>query len=178
MKKSKKCKVCQKEFTPFNSLQKVCSSNCAIQLAKKQKKIKDQKEWQKEKKERKEKLMSHSDWLQVLQVTFNAFIRERDKGLPCISCGTLKGQFHAGHYRSVGAFPELRFNEDNVHIQCATCNNYLSGNLIEYRKGLIKKIGVDKVEALENFNQSNKMTIAEIKEKISLYKEKIKQLKA
>ena len=71
----------------------------------------------------------------------------------------------------------MRFNEDNVHIQCATCNNYLSGNLIEYRKGLIKKIGVDKVEALENFNQSNKMTISEIKEKISLYKEKIKQLR-
>lgn len=178
MKKSKKCKVCGKEFTPFNSLQKVCSTSCAIQLTKNNEKLKRQKEWQKEKKERKEKLMSHSDWLQVLQVTFNAFIRERDKGKPCISCGTLKGQFHAGHYRSVGGFPELRFNENNVHIQCATCNNFLSGNLIEYRKGLIEKIGIEKVEDLENFNQSNKMTILEIKEKISFYKSKIKDLKA
>ena len=175
--KDKICKNCGGKFTPRNSLQIACSYPCAIELAKKKEVEKKKKEVRKEIKADKEKLMTHSDWLKVLQVTFNAFIRERDKGLPCISCGTLKGQFHAGHYRSVGGFPELRFNEDNVHIQCATCNNYLSGNLIEYRKGLINKIGIEKVEALENFSQTNKMTISEIKEKISLYKEKIKKLR-
>ncbi len=121
--------------------------------------------------------MSHSDWLKALQTVFNAYIRQRDHALPCISCGTHKGQRHAGHYRSVGSTPELRFNEDNVHAQCATCNNHLHGNLIEYRKGLVDRIGLERVEALENFTGSSKMTVEEIKEKIQEYKEKIKAIK-
>ena len=177
MIKDKICKNCGVNFTPRNTMQVACSYPCAIELAKKKEAEKKKKEVRKEIKADKEKLMTYSDWLKAFQQVFNAYIRERDKQEVCISCGTNKAQFHAGHYRSVGSCPELRFNEDNVHKQCATCNNYLSGNLIEYRKGLIKKIGVEKVEYLEYFNQSNKMTISEIKEKISLYKEKIKQLR-
>jgi hypothetical protein len=83
----------------------------------------------------------------------------------------------AGHYRSVGAHPELRFNEFNVNLQCRKCNGYWGGNLIEYRKGLIKKYGVEVVEWLEGPHEADKLSIPEIKEKIEYYRGKIKELK-
>jgi len=177
--KKKKCVECEELFTPTNSMQKVCSYKCAIVFSNKKKKQKESKLWSKEKSERKEKLLSYSDWLKAFQQVFNAYIRLRDKDLPCISCGANEPTktYDAGHYRSVGAHPELRFNEDNVHKQCRKCNGYWGGNLIEYRKGLIKKIGVEKVEHLENFKNTLKLTIPEIKEKIVEYKNKIKELK-
>lgn len=70
---------------------------------------------------------------------FNAFIRERDKDQPCISCGGAVQQ--AGHFYSAGHHNHLRFDEDNCHGQCVRCNYFLSGNLLNYRIGLEKKIG-------------------------------------
>ena len=129
--------------------------------------------------ERKEKLKSRSDWLKDLQRVFNEFIRLRDKDLPCISCGRYhEGQYHAGHYRSVGACPELRFNEDNVHKQCSACNSHLSGNILEYRLGLIEKIGLERVEFLERQDHPPlKLSVEEIKDLIKVYKAKVKELK-
>lgn len=177
--KDKICKNCGGKFTPRNSLQIACSYPCAIELAKKKEAEKKKKEVRKEIKADKEKLMTYSDWLKAFQQVFNAYIRLRDKDLPCISCGANEPHkmYDAGHYRSVGAHPELRFNEDNVHKQCRKCNGYWGGNLIEYRKGLIKKIGVEKVEYLENFKNTLKLSIPEIQQQIKIYKEKIKTLK-
>ena len=129
--------------------------------------------------ERKEKLKSRSDWLKDLQRVFNEFIRLRDVDLPCISCGRYhQGQYHAGHYRSVGACPELRFNEDNVHKQCSACNSHLSGNILEYRLGLIEKIGLERVEFLERQDHPPlKLSVEEIKDLIKAYKAKVKELK-
>lgn len=83
------------------------------------------------------------------QAAFNSFIRIRDFGEPCISCGLYKEIVDAGHYRSVGAAPELRFDEDNCHGQCRECNGFKSGNQQAYRENLIEKIGADRVDALE-----------------------------
>jgi hypothetical protein len=131
--------------------------------------------WRKEKKERSERLKTRSEWMQDLQDVFNTFIRTRDKDKPCISCGTFTGKMNAGHYKSVGGSPELRFNELNVHKQCEYCNTHLSANLIEYRIGLVKRIGVDIVEFLERKDHAPlKLTVEEIKEQIKVYKEKIK----
>lgn len=129
--------------------------------------------------ERKEKLKSRPDWLKDLQRVFNEFIRLRDVDLPCISCGRYhKGQYHAGHYRSVGACPELRFNEDNAHKQCSACNSHLSGNILEYRLGLIEKIGLERVEFLERKDHPPlKLSVEEIKDLIKVYKAKCKELK-
>jgi len=146
-------------------------------LVKKEREKKAKQE-RKETKKAKEALLTHRDYLKLFQTVFNTYIRERDKDLPCISCGkNNEKQFHAGHYRSVGSCPELRFEELNVWRQCATCNTYLHGNLIEYRKELINRIGVEKVEWLEGYQPSNKMLISEIKEKIKEYKTKINALK-
>ena len=82
------------------------------------------------------------------QKVFNEWIRERDKDKGCISCGASID--HAGHYFSAGHYSALRFNEMNVNGQCLRCNNFLHGNLINYRKGLVKKYGEERVLMLEN----------------------------
>ena len=71
----------------------------------------------------------------------------------------------AGHYRTVGAHPELRFEPDNVHKQCnRNCNKAKSGNLTEYRKNLVKKIGLKRVEYLEGPHKAKHYTIEDIKD--------------
>jgi len=123
--------------------------------------------------------------LPAAQKSFNAFIRERDKDLPCMSCkesrketAVHKGSnFHAGHYKSVGSKPELRFEELNCHKQCAYCNNFLSGNMENYRINLIEKIGLDKVEWLEGPHEPKKYTCADLKEIEQYFKSKLKVLK-
>ena len=177
-----KCKNCKDVFTPkwfnFKYCQKKECFDIGVKEAAEKAKIQREKKQRLETKKAKEKLLTHKDYLKLLQKVFNTYIRLRDKDLPCVSCGKNNDkQYHAGHYRSVGSAPHLRFNEINVWKQCATCNNYLHGNLIEYRKELINRIGVDKVEWLENYQESNKILIPEIKEQIKLYKHKIKQLK-
>ncbi len=118
------------------------------------------------------------------QSSFNAFIRGRDKGLACISCGKMPNfsdhiggsGIHAGHFKSCGAHSELRFEELNCHIQCFKCNVHLSGNIKDYRPALIEKIGLDKVEWLEGPHEPKKYTCAELKEIELLYKQKLKDL--
>ncbi len=113
----------------------------------------------------KDKLKTRADWLREAQKEFNRYIRLRDHHEPCISCGKPHaGQYHAGHYKSVGACPELRFNELNCHKQCSPCNNHLSGNIIEYRKNLLLKIGDKAVDWIEGPHDPLKLTIDEIKE--------------
>lgn len=122
--------------------------------------------------------------LKEAQKAFNAFIRYRDKYIDCISCGKERKEtavssgsnFHAGHFKTAGGFPELRFEELNCHKQCAYCNNYLSGNVAEYRKNLIDKIGLDKVEWLEGPQKAKKYTCEDLKEIELKYKEKLKEL--
>ena len=112
------------------------------------------------------------------QKAFNAFIRFRDSSLVCISCGRHHtGQYHAGHYKSVGSSPELRFEELNNNKQCAPCNNHLSGNIENYRINLVKKIGLDKVEWLEGPHEPKKYTCADLKEIEQYFKSKLKMLK-
>lgn len=176
-----KCKNCKQVFKPRKFNWKYCESdvcnNIGVQELIKKVRAKKEKENRKKTKKEKEALLTHRDYLKLFQTVFNTYIRTRDKDLPCISCGkNNEKQFHAGHYRSVGSCPELRFSELNVWRQCATCNTYLHGNLIEYRKELIKRIGVDQVEWLEGPQPSNKLMIPEIKSKIVEYKLKIKGL--
>ena len=171
--KPKKCKSCKQQFEPLRFAQKVCSMKCAIEHSRALSAKKDKKETR----ERKKALKSRAEWLKECQAIFNKFIRMRDEGKPCISCGRYHtGQYHAGHYRTVGAAPELRFNEINCHKQCSVCNNHLSGNLLEYRRGLVAKIGIERVEWLESKHEAKKYTIEEIQEIKKTYQQKIKEL--
>ena len=174
-KQTKICKICKAEFKPFNTTQKVCGWVCASEIGKHAQR-KNQ-----EKRARKEKLnfrkSDKSFRLAQAQIWFNKYIRLRDEKDPCISCQRHhKGQYHAGHYRSVGAARQLRFNEDNCHKQCSACNNYKSGNIAEYRINLIKKIGLNRVEELENSNKVKKYELEEIRLIEALYKQKCKDI--
>ena len=162
-------------------MQTVCSPICGIEYAKKSREAQERRVIASQRTiylKAKESIKTRSEIASEAQKCFNAFIRERDKHDPCISCGRFHtGQYHAGHYRTVGAHPELRFDELNVHKQCSVCNNHKSGNIVEYRINLVKKIGADKVEWLEGNHEPKKYTIEELKDIKSLYKSKLKALK-
>jgi len=133
-------------------------------------------------KEAKKRLQTRADVLKTAQKAFNEYIRVRDKGKACVSCGALQGvlvqggAFDAGHYRSVGSAPHLRFHLWNCHTQCVKCNRYLSGNVVEYRKGLIKRIGIEKVEMLENINATRKYTKDDLERITKLAKKRTKKI--
>ena len=110
--------------------------------------------------------------LRSYRVIFNKFIRARDNGLPCISCGNPNmKKVNASHYYNANNHYAVRFNEDNVHSACEYCNTYLSGNLIPYREALIKKIGLERFEYLESIaNDTMKYSIPELIELKVIYK--------
>lgn len=110
------------------------------------------------------------------QTDFNKFIRTRDEGNNCISCGKPPKKKNAGHYKSRGAYPELRFDVFNCHLQCEHCNTHLSGNLSNYRVNLISKIGLDKVEWLEGPHEPKRYTIPQLKTIQKLFKQMTKAL--
>jgi hypothetical protein len=175
-----KCKTCKDKFEPKVFLQKNClKKDECIKAELELKKKASNKNWNKEKKQRKEALKTNSDYVRELQSIFNTYIRERDKNEPCISCPKpLSSKFDAGHYYSTGSYPELRFNEDNVHGQCVHCNQHKRGNLIEYLEGLHTRIGLVKILKLKELaNVPRKYTIQELKGLKVFYKLKIKNLK-
>lgn len=161
MVKMKKCIICKTPFPLFNSLAKVCSVECAIKAAQ----IAQAKKQRKEDNAKRSGMKTISQLKKEAQKAFNKYIRMRDYGKPCISCGSYPdykygGNMDAGHYRSVGSAPHLRFNTINCHAQCKKCNRYLSGNITEYRHGLRAKIGDDVLNWLENYTQSVKFSAA------------------
>jgi len=175
-----RCKNCKDKFNAKVFNQKFClKDECikiSIDLMLKKVRENKKKEWNKEKKERKERLKTKGDYLKEVQTVFNKWIRLRDNGLNCISCKKKCKKENAGHYRSVGSSPELRFEPLNVHLQCEYCNTYLHGNLINYRINLIKKIGIKNVEWLESNHNVKRYNIDDLIKLKEYYKKKIKEL--
>ena len=147
---------CGRKFTPSSSFITWATIECAIAVLK----IRQAKKERKELKARKEAIKRPSEIASEAQVAVNALVRYRDRDEPCISCGRMTladpltgGAWDAGHYRSRGSAIHLRFDhERNIHKQCKRCNRDLGGNHVEFRKGLIRKIGIAAVEALEADN--------------------------
>ena len=179
--KPKKCKICRKVFQPVKPLQSVCDWACAIELNLKNKAKAEAEKARIESKtsrEQRNKLKTRGYYVAQAQAAFNRFIRHRDDKLPCICCGKVRQGWDAGHYLARSIRPELRFNEDNVHKQGKYCNNYNKGNAAAgYRNGLIERIGIERVLALEAPHPPAKWTIDELIQIKKTYMEKIKQLK-
>ncbi len=180
--KNKKCKSseCTKRFDQVRFGQEVCGFECSIDYSR-QKQAKINKDKDKAyKKEIKAKHKTWSSYIKDCEREFNAFIRERDKNEPCISCDALPGNYKltAGHFWPT-TYQILRFNEDNVHGQCwYNCNKNKHGNVNEYRIRLIKKIGANNVKELdESRHEKLDLTINEIVELKEYYKQKTKHLK-
>ena len=171
--KAKTCEVCERVFVPDRMGQIVCRPACAMARVRQAKKAE-----RASIKARKEAIKSRADWAKEAQQAFNAWVRARDDGMPCISCGRQhQGQWHAGHYLSTGARPELRYTESNVHRQCAPCNTHLSGNAVLYRIGLINRIGSDAVEWLEGPHELPKWTADDYRAIRDTYRQKLKEIR-
>lgn len=176
---------CRLAFEPRNSLQVVCGPACAIAYgptAEAQRAAAAQR-----RRERSAYRVAHESLAAATrkaQGAFNRYIRARDRGLPCISCGCLPddrdlltgSRMDAGHYRSTGACPQLRFEPDNCHMQCVRCNRNLSGNSVAYRIGLLARIGPERLEWLEGPHPLPKWMVSDLRAIESEYKTKRKEL--
>lgn len=177
------CKVCRAEFVASKPMQKVCGPLCAVAYAKAERAKSQRKEAVKQRAEARQKLKTRGDYIREAQTAFNAFIRARDAGKPCICCGqtsngqTRGGEWDAGHYRSRGAAPHLRFDERNCHAQLKQCNRYKAGNVVGYRAGLIERIGLEAVEALEADHEPRKWSSDDLVEIKRTYQRKVREMK-
>lgn len=177
----KKCRVCKEPFKPFQTTQVVCGIKCARSHAQ----ATIEKKTRKDAREEKQRLKTRSEWIKDCQIWVNRYIRVRDEGRGCISCPTksndndlLTGsRFDAGHYRSVGSSPSLRFYTLNIARQCVKCNRDLSGNTVSMRAGLVERYGKDKVEAIEAMQKPLKPDIEYCQRLIVLMRKKIKLYK-
>jgi hypothetical protein len=160
-----KCKVCASEFTRTRPLQNWCSVDCAVTLGQQavaKKKAKAQAQVRKVIREKLDAMRTKQQLVKLAQTAFNAFIRARDAGKACISCGnplsSEPNTYDCGHYRSVGSAPHMRFVEDNAHGQCKHCNRHLAGNHVAYRMGLVERIGQRAVDLIEADTTTRKYT--------------------
>lgn len=171
--KERTCRYCKARFVPpaRHPGVRFCSEGCGVALAEKMRAKAERANAsaaRKEVRQRLESMKGIPELTREAQAACNAYIRARDNGKPCISCGTPLsneghgGGFDAGHYRSRGAAPHLRFHEDNIHGQCKRCNRYLAGNVSAMRIGLIERIGKERVEAIEADNSTHKWTRDEL----------------
>lgn len=181
--KPKKCgnRACRAPFVPTRSFQTWCGPDCAVVIAKekqaRERKALDQVE-RRQLRAAKERVKSRAEHMKEAQAAFNAWIRERDNLLPCISCGRHhQGQYHAGHFRTVQACPELRFEPLNVHKQCAPCNNHKSGDIVNYRINLVAKIGAEAVAWLEGPHEPKKYSVEDLKAIKAKYRALVREMK-
>ena len=98
---------------------------------------------------KRKKLIPIPKLLKKAEKVFNAWVRNRDRDEPCICCQKHYEYYDAGHYVPVKKSSYLRFNEWNVNKQAKGCNCFDSSMLIGYRQNLVKKIGIENVEWLE-----------------------------
>jgi len=170
--KPKRCRVCRQQFQPRNSLQRVCGLKCSLEFARydrvKAQRAKDR--------ERKVKLKTRGDYTREAQAAVNAYVRARDAGRGCMACGNqwrgngITGSgWDAGHYRSRGAAPHLRFHLLNIWRVCSRCNRELSGNIVEMRKGMVARLGEKRVQELEHDQRERKYSVEDLQRIKSLF---------
>lgn len=190
--RSRNCKICKTRFKPATLYDWWCNEEHKEELITKlaaearQKRIQQQVRQRKETtqqerrslKIRKLAVQPRSYFIKQAQQAVNAYIRERDKNLPCVSCGTLSAaQWDAGHYRTTAAAPQLRFDPRQIWKQCSVCNQHKSGNLVPYRAELIRRIGLAELESIEGNHDRHRWTIEECKAIKAEYQQKLKDLR-
>ncbi|WP_425445216.1 recombination protein NinG [Yersinia ruckeri] len=190
--RSRNCKVCKTRFKPAAIYEWWCCEEHKIEYAvlvmKERRKqnydneIKQRQERQKEDRKqlkvRRINAQPKTYWIKQAQQAVNAFVRARDSSLPCVSCGTHSAaQWDAGHYRTTAAAPQFRFDPRQIHKQCSVCNQHKSGNIVPYRVELIKRIGIERVEAIENNHERRSYSIEELKSIRDYYRLELKKLK-
>ena len=202
--KPKKCAVrtCRAPFIPKQSFEKWCSPDCAvliIKAAEAKKRLAFEQRERREIEVRKEKLKSRSSHEADAEKAVRDYRRtyELSIGSGCISCDKTQAQVQAeqgwktggawdgGHFLGKGARPELRLLPENIWLQCKSCNggsgkyarkNESVGKAFE--AGLIKRIGLEAVEALKADRRPRKHTIEEFKAITAEYRAKLRELRS
>jgi Bacteriophage Lambda NinG protein len=180
--KPKKCAVksCKAQFTPSRSFEVWCSPSCGLEIAQDKKRKAAEKAALAERKAHRSALADSkklSHWVGLTERVVHAYIHARDRGLPCISCGTNSTvQWEAGHWLTKAARPELRFVAEQINLQCHRCNVQLSGNQAAYRIGLVQKIGEERVKELEGPHPAAKFTREQLAEMRAHYRALTKAL--
>jgi hypothetical protein len=171
--KTRKCAVCTKPFTPAKRGVNTCDEECGA-IWQRSLAIKSEKRILKAVKET---LKKRPYYVKQLQDEINRLVRLIDTGHPCISSGNITGQFHAGHYYSVGGNDTIRFHLMNIYAQTSEQNRFKSGNPIGYREGLCNTFGaehLDYVDSLKGHPTVN-LSIIELKEKITVTRQLIRE---
>ncbi len=159
--KLKVCKVCRCNFLAPRGLQKarVCGPVCALTFAKSARAKAEKVRLIRDRRETKVKLRELEPIARLekrAEAAVNAYVRVRDRDKGCISCdrpANWDGQWHASHFRSVGAASAVRFHLWNIHKGCSICNHHLSGNIAEYTPRLVALRGQECVDWLKSQNQ-------------------------
>lgn len=182
--KPKTCTVCKASFTPARMGAKVCGPMCAMTFARsvnvKAAKVAAIKE-RKETRVKLEKLKSRSQWAREAQAVVNKYVRLRDhlRGLGCVTCGAYpqgSHPFDAGHLRSVGSAPHLRFMTSQISLQCVPCNRHQGGRALIFRQAMVQRRGSNWVEALEAMQGLAKFDISYLERLKSVFAKRCKRL--
>ena len=182
--KPRPCPICRNSFVPCKPMQSVCSPKCAVKQVRQAKAVAkvQAKVERAETKKRKEALLTPKQTMgkakAKAQTATNAYVLVRDADRPCISCGrTNAAAWHAGHFRSRGSAPHLALDLRNIWKQCAACNVHLHGNLIEYRKQLVREKGEAWVQELENDQEPRQYKAHELEEIAKERRAKVKEMR-
>lgn len=167
--KRKTCKACKEKFTTTRPMQCACSIECAQQIAQVERAKAEKREAAKERaatRERRAELKPRSKWLAEAQASVNRYCRLRDqaRGLGCFTCGAkpaaaFGGTLDAGHFRSVGSAPHLRYFTSQIKTQCIPCNRHKGGMALEFRRQLVAERGAEWVDDLEAMQGTAKFTV-------------------
>ena len=184
----RKCKVkeCRQPYFSARSFVTWCSPACGAKVHEAAEAKKARREAITDKRQTRAQLEAIKTIPQLkkeAQREFNRFIRARDRaaGYACICCDKpleferIGGAVDAGHYRSTGSADHLRFDEDNCHAQRSDCNRYGAGRAVDYRIGLIRRLGRECVEALEALNEATKWSRDGLREIRDGYRRKAKE---
>lgn len=178
----RKCAWCSEQYTPSQMGQRVCSVACSIaynraQAAREAHRAPRKPGAGKAPTDRRTALKR-------CQLAFNAYIRARDQHLPCITCGTRNpggdprgGVWDCGHWLTVGAHPEKRFNPDNAARQCVSCNRHRSGAQKAFREALVKRIGLARVEAVEAPEPPAKWTVDDLNAMAADFRRMVREMR-
>jgi len=107
----------------------------------------------------------------MLDKEYSIYIRNRDNGI-CFTCGKQDDikKMQNGHYES-RIYLNTRWNDENNHCQCKTCNIFKKGNYPKYATQLEKMYGYGILQKLELLaSQEFVLTREWLLEKIEYYK--------
>lgn len=126
---------------------------------------------------------SHQE--KLTQEACNKLVRLLDHGKPCISCDEYR-PLEAGHFRSVGSCPELRYCLLQIHGQCRACNQAGTRRMnrgrkpevvaAEYERLLRRRMGDEVVDWIKAPHPINHYTIEELIDMRKLFRAECRRI--